>query len=67
MPAMPAAMSKEGEASSAAAAASPEDQRLIESILARFGPQQFAERFLAERDLGWAANLLRTFEHARVA
>jgi type IV secretion system protein VirB4 len=50
-----------------AAAASPEDQRAIESVLARFGPDQFAERFLAERDLGWAANLLRTFDHARVA
>jgi type IV secretion system protein VirB4 len=50
-----------------AAAASPEDQRVIESILARFGPQQFAERYLRECDLGWAANLLRTFEHASVA
>jgi type IV secretion/conjugal transfer VirB4 family ATPase len=50
-----------------AAAASPEDQRVIESILARFGPEEFAERYLRECDLGWAANLLRTFEHVRVA
>ncbi len=50
-----------------AAAASPEDQRMIESLLARFGHQQFAERYLTERELGWAANLLRTFEDMRVA
>ncbi|MBR1243516.1 conjugal transfer protein TrbE [Bradyrhizobium sp. AUGA SZCCT0274] len=48
-----------------AAAASPEDQRVIESLLARFGPEQFAERYLRECDLGWAANLLSTFEHTR--
>lgn len=50
-----------------AAASSPEDQRLIEAIIKRFGPQEFAGRYLAELDLSWAANLLRTFEHVRAA
>ncbi|XIA62026.1 hypothetical protein ACFIOY_20245 [Bradyrhizobium sp. TZ2] len=50
-----------------AAASSPEDQRLIEALLARFGPGQFAERYLAARDLQWAANLISTFEHVRNA
>jgi type IV secretion/conjugal transfer VirB4 family ATPase len=50
-----------------AAASSPEVQRLIEAVITRFGPQEFAGRYLAERDLGWAANLLRTFEHVRAA
>ncbi|WOH52949.1 conjugal transfer protein TrbE [Bradyrhizobium sp. sBnM-33] len=50
-----------------AAASSPEDQRLIEALLAKFGPSQFAERYLAARDLQWAANLISTFEHVRDA
>lgn len=50
-----------------AAASSPDDQRLIEAVIARFGPQEFAGRYLAELDLGWAANLLRTFDHIRAA
>ena len=49
-----------------AAASSPEDQRLIEAV-AKFGPSQFAERYLAARDLQWAANLISTFEHIRDA
>ncbi len=50
-----------------AAASSPEDHRLIEAIITRFGPQEFAGRYLAELNLAWAANLLRTFEHVRAA
>ncbi|MCA6113038.1 conjugal transfer protein TrbE [Bradyrhizobium cenepequi] len=48
-----------------AAASSAEDQRVIETVLARSGPHHFAERYLAERDLHWAANLIRAFEQAR--
>ncbi|WP_027583748.1 conjugal transfer protein TrbE [Bradyrhizobium sp. Ai1a-2] len=48
-----------------AAASSPEDQRVIETVLAKTGPHHFAERYLDERDLHWAANLIRTFEQAR--
>jgi type IV secretion/conjugal transfer VirB4 family ATPase len=50
-----------------AAASSPEDQRLIEVVLDKFGPSEFVERYLAARDLQWAANLIRTLEHARKA
>ncbi len=50
-----------------AAASSPEDQRLIEAVLAKCGPGKFAQRYLAERDLQWAANLIRTLEHAHEA
>ncbi len=50
-----------------AAASSPEDQRLIEMVLAKFGPREFAERYLASRDLQWAANLVSTFEHVKDA
>jgi type IV secretion/conjugal transfer VirB4 family ATPase len=50
-----------------AATSSPEDQRLIEMVLAKFDPSEFAERYLAARDLQWAANLISTFEHVRDA
>jgi len=50
-----------------AAASSPEDQRLIEALFAKFGPGQFAKSYLAARDLQWAANLISTFEQARDA
>ena len=50
-----------------AATSSPEDQRLIEMVLAKFGPREFAERYLASRDLQWAANLVSTFEHVKDA
>jgi type IV secretion system protein VirB4 len=49
------------------AASSPEDQRAIEAVLARSGPHHFAKRYLAERDLHWAANLISTFEQAHKA
>ncbi|MBR0900085.1 conjugal transfer protein TrbE [Bradyrhizobium tropiciagri] len=50
-----------------AAASSPEDQRVIDTVLSRTGPHHFAERYLAERGLTWAANLINTFEQARKA
>ncbi|WKA26443.1 conjugal transfer protein TrbE [Bradyrhizobium roseum] len=50
-----------------AAASSPEDQRLIEALFAKFGPSQFAKSYLAARDLQWAANLISTFEQVRDA
>ncbi|MPZ40596.1 MAG: conjugal transfer protein TrbE [Rhizobiales bacterium] len=50
-----------------AAASTPEDQRLIDKVLAETDPSAFAEAFLAERGLSWAADLLRTFEHVRAA
>ncbi|ANW02718.1 conjugal transfer protein TrbE [Bradyrhizobium icense] len=48
-------------------ASSAEDQRSIETVLARSGHHHFAERYLAERDLHWAANLISTFEQAHKA
>ncbi|MEH2484149.1 conjugal transfer protein TrbE [Bradyrhizobium sp. AZCC 2230] len=50
-----------------AAASSPEDQRTIDAVLARSGPHHFAKRYLAERGLHWAANLISTFEQAQKA
>lgn len=50
-----------------AAASSPEDQRTIDAVLSRSGPHHFAKRFLTERDLHWAANLISTFEQAHKA
>jgi type IV secretion/conjugal transfer VirB4 family ATPase len=50
-----------------AAAASPEDQRLIETVLAQFHPGEFSRRYLAARGLQWAANLISTFEQVRDA
>ncbi|MEH2535121.1 type IV secretion/conjugal transfer VirB4 family ATPase [Bradyrhizobium sp. AZCC 1588] len=49
------------------AASTPDDQRAIETVLSRTGPHHFAERYLAERGLHWAANLISTFEQARKA
>ncbi|WFU14359.1 conjugal transfer protein TrbE [Bradyrhizobium sp. CB3481] len=48
-------------------ASSPEDQRIVDAVLARSGPHHFAERYLAEKDLHWAANLISTFEQAHKA
>ncbi|MHC1944242.1 conjugal transfer protein TrbE [Bradyrhizobium sp. UFLA06-06] len=48
-------------------ASSPDDQRIIDDVLARSGPHHFAERYFAERDLHWAANLISTFEQAHKA
>lgn len=50
-----------------AAAASPDDQRLIDAILAGFGERRFTERYFIERGLPWAANLLSAFERSRGA
>ena len=50
-----------------AAASSPEDQRLIGALFAKFGAGQFAKSYLAARDLQWAANLINTFENVRDA
>jgi type IV secretion system protein VirB4 len=49
------------------AASSPEDQRTVDAVLSRSGPHHFAKRYLAERDLHWAANLISTFEQAQKA
>ena len=49
------------------AASSPDDQRTIEAVLARSEPHQFGKRYLAERNLHWAANLIGTFEQVRNA
>ncbi|WP_315743055.1 MULTISPECIES: conjugal transfer protein TrbE [unclassified Bradyrhizobium] len=46
------------------AAASPEEQRTIDAVLSRSGPDQFAEQYFVERGLGWAANLIGTFKQA---
>ncbi|TWB89918.1 type IV secretion system protein VirB4 [Bradyrhizobium macuxiense] len=45
-------------------ASSPEDQRVIEAVVSRTGPHHFGERYLTERGLHWAANLISTFEQA---
>ncbi|MDH2380716.1 conjugal transfer protein TrbE [Bradyrhizobium sp. CER78] len=45
-------------------ASSPEDQRAIDAVLSRTGPRHFGERYLNERGLHWAANLISTFEQA---
>ncbi|MFZ1893385.1 MAG: conjugal transfer protein TrbE, partial [Rhodoplanes sp.] len=50
-----------------AAASSPDDHSLIDRVLAEAGPQNFAERYLRERGLTWAADLLRAFHDARDA
>jgi type IV secretion/conjugal transfer VirB4 family ATPase len=50
-----------------AASSSPEDQRLIDAVLAKIGSDKFAQSFLAERDLQWAANLIQILEHAHNA
>jgi type IV secretion system protein VirB4 len=45
-----------------AAASSPEDQLLIETVLAESGASEFAEHYLAARGLQPAANLISTFK-----
>jgi type IV secretion system protein VirB4 len=50
-----------------AGASSPDDQRLIDRIVAERDPSFFAEAFLRERGLSWAADLLRNFEEMRIA
>jgi type IV secretion system protein VirB4 len=50
-----------------AAASSPDDQRVIDAILAGADPHDFAKQYLAERKLHWAANLISTFEQVRKA
>ena len=44
---------------SVCAAASPEDQRLIDSVVEAEGAERFALAFLAARGLSWAADLLK--------
>jgi type IV secretion system protein VirB4 len=48
-------------------ASSPDDQRAIDAVLAGSDPRQFGKRYLAERNLHWAANLISTFEQVRKA
>ena len=50
-----------------AAASSPDDHKLIDRLLAEMRPQDFAEPWLRERGLAWAADLLRAFHDARDA
>jgi type IV secretion system protein TrbE len=50
-----------------AAASSPDDQRLIDRIVAEAEPSSFAATFLRERGLSWAADLLRNFEEMQAA
>ena len=42
-------------------ASDPATQRIIDTMLAEHGPSDFASRFLAARDLAWAADLLASF------
>jgi type IV secretion system protein TrbE len=44
-----------------AAASDPQSQKRIDAILAGFGPDQFAPRFLESVDLAWAAEVLAAF------
>jgi type IV secretion system protein VirB4 len=39
----------------------------MDAVLTESGSGHFAERFLAERGLHWAANLISTFEQVRKA
>jgi type IV secretion system protein TrbE len=50
-----------------AAASAPADQLLIDRIFHEAGAAGFAERYLAERDLSWAADLLASRAHLRAA
>lgn len=43
-------------------ASSPEDQQLIDRCLAASDPKNFAARFLAAKGLGWAADLLGSWQ-----
>jgi len=42
-------------------ASSPDDQALIDQLLLRHGPDQFAAEFLGEKNLDWAVELLGDF------
>lgn len=46
-------------------ASDPASQRRIETVLAEHGGGAFAARFLADCDLGWAADLLADFPAPR--
>jgi type IV secretion system protein VirB4 len=46
-------------------ASSAEDQRAIDAVLAETEPHDFAKRYLADRDLHWAVNVINTFEQTR--
>jgi type IV secretion/conjugal transfer VirB4 family ATPase len=48
-----------------AGASGADDQRLIDRVLDDVGPAGFTERYLTERGLAWAADLLRSFNDAR--
>jgi type IV secretion system protein TrbE len=50
-----------------AASSTPDDQRLINVVIAEVGPERFAEQFLIKRGIPWAADLLLGFEHIRRA
>jgi type IV secretory pathway VirB4 component len=50
-----------------AAASSPEDQLLIDSVLSQSGASEFAEHYLAARGLQPAANLISTFKQVSTA
>jgi type IV secretion system protein TrbE len=47
-----------------AAASTPQDQQHIDRLVAAVGPGRFAEQYLIERGLGWAADLLPAFADA---
>jgi len=47
-------------------ASDPDTQKRIDALLVRHGPRDFAARFLAEADLGWAAELLANHPTAHV-
>jgi type IV secretion system protein TrbE len=48
-----------------AASSTPDDQRLINVVMAESGQDRFAEQFLIKRGLPWAADLLLGFEYIR--
>jgi type IV secretion system protein TrbE len=48
-----------------AASSTPDDQRLIDVVIAESKPERFAEQFFIRRGLPWAADLLLGFEHIR--
>jgi type IV secretion system protein VirB4 len=48
-----------------AGASGPDDQHLIDHVLDEVEIAGFAERYLAQRGLTWAADLLRSFNHVR--
>jgi type IV secretion system protein VirB4 len=46
-----------------AASSTPDDQRLIDVVIAESGAERFAEQFFIKRGIPWAADLLLGFEH----